>query len=70
MPRLHYTRKCITSCNSTPKLLCSVYNGYRKINRIKLRRAWLLLGWVTAERSCPCKLPACPAIGSGFRSHL
>ncbi|KAG8292769.1 hypothetical protein J6590_031748 [Homalodisca vitripennis] len=28
-------------------------------NRIKQRRAWLLLGWVTAERSCPCKQPAC-----------
>ncbi|KAG8262056.1 hypothetical protein J6590_061108 [Homalodisca vitripennis] len=34
-------------------------------NRIKLRRAWLLLGWMTAERSCPCKQPACPAIGGG-----
>ncbi|KAG8316066.1 hypothetical protein J6590_059451 [Homalodisca vitripennis] len=29
------------------------------------RRAWLLLGWVTAKRSCPCKQPACPAIGDG-----
>ncbi|KAG8282116.1 hypothetical protein J6590_043661 [Homalodisca vitripennis] len=29
------------------------------------RRAWLLLGWVTAERSCPCKQPACPATGGG-----
>ncbi|KAG8309925.1 hypothetical protein J6590_073722 [Homalodisca vitripennis] len=27
--------------------------------------AWLLLGWVTAERSCPCKQPTCPAIGGG-----
>ncbi|KAG8274081.1 hypothetical protein J6590_008211 [Homalodisca vitripennis] len=34
-------------------------------NQIKQRRAWLLLGWVTAERSCPCKQPACPAIGGG-----
>ncbi|KAG8271612.1 hypothetical protein J6590_059087 [Homalodisca vitripennis] len=34
-------------------------------NRIKQRRAWLLLGWVTAERSCPCKQPACPAVGGG-----
>ncbi|KAG8300051.1 hypothetical protein J6590_085737 [Homalodisca vitripennis] len=34
-------------------------------NKIKHRRAWLLLGWVTAERSCPCKQPACPAIGDG-----
>ncbi|KAG8331726.1 hypothetical protein J6590_035683 [Homalodisca vitripennis] len=31
-------------------------------NRIKQRRAWLLLGWVVAERSCPYKQPACPAI--------
>ncbi|KAG8318283.1 hypothetical protein J6590_006597 [Homalodisca vitripennis] len=34
-------------------------------NRIKQRRVWLLLGWVTAERSCPCKRPACPAISGG-----
>ncbi|KAG8265854.1 hypothetical protein J6590_084725 [Homalodisca vitripennis] len=27
------------------------------------RRAWLLLGWVTAERSCPCKQTACSALG-------
>ncbi|KAG8284114.1 hypothetical protein J6590_003808 [Homalodisca vitripennis] len=32
-------------------------------NRIKIRRAWLLLGWVAAERPCPCKQPACPAVG-------
>ncbi|KAG8289309.1 calcium ion binding, partial [Homalodisca vitripennis] len=30
-------------------------------NRIKQRRAWLLLGWVT----CPCKQPACPVISGG-----
>ncbi|KAG8292057.1 hypothetical protein J6590_047959 [Homalodisca vitripennis] len=34
-------------------------------NQIKQRRAWLLLGQVTAERSCPCKRPACPVIGGG-----
>ncbi|KAG8259162.1 hypothetical protein J6590_017341 [Homalodisca vitripennis] len=35
-------------------------------NRIKQRRAWLmLLGWMTAERSCPCKQFACPACGGG-----
>ncbi|KAG8270428.1 hypothetical protein J6590_085222 [Homalodisca vitripennis] len=34
-------------------------------NQVKQRRAWLLLGQVTAERSCPCKRPACPAIGGG-----
>ncbi|KAG8325547.1 hypothetical protein J6590_065431 [Homalodisca vitripennis] len=32
-------------------------------NRVKQRRAWLLLGWVTAERSYPCKQPACSAVG-------
>ncbi|KAG8271704.1 hypothetical protein J6590_056979 [Homalodisca vitripennis] len=35
---------------------CRGYNGYHQ---------WLLLGWATAERSCPCKQPACPAIGGG-----
>ncbi|KAG8275942.1 hypothetical protein J6590_075144 [Homalodisca vitripennis] len=33
--------------------------------QVKQRGAWLLLGWVTAERSCPCKQPACPAVGGG-----
>ncbi|KAG8272703.1 hypothetical protein J6590_036576 [Homalodisca vitripennis] len=33
--------------------------------RIKQRLAWLLLGWVIVERSCPCKQSACPAIGGG-----
>ncbi|KAG8302347.1 hypothetical protein J6590_034660 [Homalodisca vitripennis] len=26
---------------------------------------WLLLEWVTAKRTCPCKQPTCPAIGGG-----
>ncbi|KAG8328313.1 hypothetical protein J6590_000973 [Homalodisca vitripennis] len=34
-------------------------------NQIKERRAWLLLGWVTAKRSFFCKQPTCLAIGSG-----
>ncbi|KAG8281505.1 hypothetical protein J6590_056882 [Homalodisca vitripennis] len=34
-------------------------------NQIKERRAWLLLGWVTAERSCSCKRFACVVIGGG-----
>ncbi|KAG8331146.1 hypothetical protein J6590_047564 [Homalodisca vitripennis] len=34
-------------------------------NRINQRRAWLLLGWVTAERSCPCKQSARLAISGG-----
>ncbi|KAG8287008.1 hypothetical protein J6590_046982 [Homalodisca vitripennis] len=28
-------------------------------------QAWLLLGRVTAERSCPCKQSVCPAVGDG-----
>ncbi|KAG8284103.1 hypothetical protein J6590_003795 [Homalodisca vitripennis] len=40
-----------------PMVQCSGYGA---------SRAWLLLGWVTAERSCPCKQPACPAIGGGW----
>ncbi|KAG8275414.1 hypothetical protein J6590_086536 [Homalodisca vitripennis] len=39
-------------------------------NRIKQRRAWLLLGWVTTERSCPCKQPACPDIVGGSEVTL
>ncbi|KAG8252764.1 hypothetical protein J6590_049311 [Homalodisca vitripennis] len=39
--------------------------GLSRGNRIKQRRAWLLLGWMTAERSCPCKQLACPAVDSG-----
>ncbi|KAG8275960.1 hypothetical protein J6590_074864 [Homalodisca vitripennis] len=42
-----------------------IHNNYANGNRIKQCRAWLLLGWVTAERSCPRKQSACPAIGSG-----
>ncbi|KAG8251702.1 hypothetical protein J6590_074280 [Homalodisca vitripennis] len=34
-------------------------------NLIKQRRAWLPFGCATAERSCPCKQPSCPAIGGG-----
>ncbi|KAG8318252.1 hypothetical protein J6590_006566 [Homalodisca vitripennis] len=33
--------------------------------RVQQHRAWLLLGWVTAERSCPCKQPVYSAIGRG-----
>ncbi|KAG8331747.1 hypothetical protein J6590_035705 [Homalodisca vitripennis] len=38
-------------------------SGYRKITRSS--NVGMLLGWVTAERSYPCKQPACPAIGGG-----
>ncbi|KAG8264009.1 hypothetical protein J6590_021677 [Homalodisca vitripennis] len=34
-------------------------------NRIKQRRSWLLLGWMTSERSCPCKQYACSALVTG-----
>ncbi|KAG8304903.1 hypothetical protein J6590_083110 [Homalodisca vitripennis] len=47
---------------------CTKWKWVRRLsqdNQIKQRRAWLLLGQVTAERSCPCKRPACPAIGGG-----
>ncbi|KAG8282274.1 hypothetical protein J6590_040506 [Homalodisca vitripennis] len=36
---------------------------------VKQHRTWMLLGWVSAERSCPCKQPTCPAIGGGSDSH-
>ncbi|KAG8304894.1 hypothetical protein J6590_083338 [Homalodisca vitripennis] len=39
--------------------------GYNRYRRIKQRRAWLRFRWMTAERSCPCKQPSCPAIGGG-----
>ncbi|KAG8281673.1 hypothetical protein J6590_054563 [Homalodisca vitripennis] len=53
---------------STPRVIDSANAQVRRLsrdNRIKQRRAWLLLGWVTAERSCPCKQPSCPAVGGG-----
>ncbi|KAG8293436.1 hypothetical protein J6590_016395 [Homalodisca vitripennis] len=40
----------------SPVAQCSGYGGYRKITRSRN---------VNAERSCPCKRPACPAIGGG-----
>ncbi|KAG8315961.1 hypothetical protein J6590_061385 [Homalodisca vitripennis] len=48
----------------------STVEGTSRDNRIKQRRAWLLLGCVTAERSCPCKQPSCPAIGGGSEKPL
>ncbi|KAG8336554.1 hypothetical protein J6590_042071 [Homalodisca vitripennis] len=39
-------------------------------NRIKQRRAWMLLGWMTAELSCPCKQPAFPAVGGSSEVTL
>ncbi|KAG8335927.1 hypothetical protein J6590_056508 [Homalodisca vitripennis] len=49
---------------STPHLE-QLFNEIVADNRVKQRRAWLLLGWVTAERSCHSKQPARPAIGGG-----
>ncbi|KAG8309461.1 hypothetical protein J6590_085312 [Homalodisca vitripennis] len=34
--------------------------------QIKQSRAWPVLGWVTAERSCPCKQSDCRVIGGGL----
>ncbi|KAG8292408.1 hypothetical protein J6590_041520, partial [Homalodisca vitripennis] len=50
-----------------PSLNFALYNGHRKITRSSNVERGLLLGWVTAERSCPCKQPACPAIGCGSK---
>ncbi|KAG8302081.1 hypothetical protein J6590_038819 [Homalodisca vitripennis] len=33
----------------------------------KQRRACILLGWVTAERSCPCKQPVCLSLEASFK---
>ncbi|KAG8305303.1 Serine palmitoyltransferase 1 [Homalodisca vitripennis] len=41
----------------------SLINDVVESYQVKQHRAWLLLGWVTTERSCPCKQSACPAIG-------
>ncbi|KAG8257207.1 hypothetical protein J6590_054795, partial [Homalodisca vitripennis] len=42
----------------------------RDSKSIKQRRAWLLLGWVTAERSCPTRWAACKNFWWKFGSHL
>ncbi|KAG8324314.1 hypothetical protein J6590_095171 [Homalodisca vitripennis] len=41
-----------------------------EIRDLKQRRAWLLLGWVTTERFCPCKQPTCPAFGDGLEVNF
>ncbi|KAG8334453.1 hypothetical protein J6590_090079 [Homalodisca vitripennis] len=46
----------------TPNL---AYAEYPVHTRVKIRRAW-----VTAERSCPCKQPACPDVGGGSEVTL
>ncbi|KAG8245096.1 hypothetical protein J6590_009173 [Homalodisca vitripennis] len=38
-----------------PLLLSTTLQRLSQDNQTKQRRAWLLLGWATAERSCPCK---------------
>ncbi|KAG8306662.1 hypothetical protein J6590_042446 [Homalodisca vitripennis] len=55
----------IPSSMSAMSERCGQLQRLSQDKRIKQRRAWLLLGWATAERSCPCKQPACPAIGGG-----
>ncbi|KAG8254180.1 hypothetical protein J6590_015066 [Homalodisca vitripennis] len=63
-------REVLNSCGRCVNKTCfygdmsEKYQLYKAIqrlsqdNRIKQRRAWLLLGWVIAKRSCPCKQPA------------
>ncbi|KAG8300878.1 hypothetical protein J6590_065609 [Homalodisca vitripennis] len=57
----HMQMSAVLPTHSQPGL--SVSRGLSQDNQSKQRQAWLLLGWVTAERSCPCKQPACPAVG-------
>ncbi|KAG8270042.1 hypothetical protein J6590_093868 [Homalodisca vitripennis] len=65
-----YPSRCVLSlCNTNwplhwPMAQCSGYGGYRKITRSSNAERGCCLD-VTAERSYPCKRPACPAIGGG-----
>ncbi|KAG8278886.1 hypothetical protein J6590_011286 [Homalodisca vitripennis] len=68
--RLSARKPCVISDTSMAGLTSETYSTLRvqrlsQDNPIKQRRAWLLLGWVTTERFCPCKQPDCPAIGGG-----
>ncbi|KAG8270816.1 hypothetical protein J6590_076792 [Homalodisca vitripennis] len=56
---IRYTIGCTTMFLRRSKITAE--KNLKRI--IKQRRAWLLFGWVNAERSCPCKQCACPAIG-------
>ncbi|KAG8304934.1 hypothetical protein J6590_082221 [Homalodisca vitripennis] len=63
---VHMTNLAFHNVNGDPALPSKTWvRRLSQDNQIKQRRAWLLLGQVTAERSCPCKRPACPAIGGG-----
>ncbi|KAG8292143.1 hypothetical protein J6590_046969 [Homalodisca vitripennis] len=46
----------------------SSHRVFRKLLliQIKQRRAWLLLGWVTTKRYCPCKQSACSTVSGGL----
>ncbi|KAG8266145.1 hypothetical protein J6590_078193 [Homalodisca vitripennis] len=56
----------MTEINAPPhNPICHNPQDRHQDNRIKLRRAWLRIGFVTAERSIPCKQPACPTIDCG-----
>ncbi|KAG8271518.1 hypothetical protein J6590_060438, partial [Homalodisca vitripennis] len=61
----HATEPFIRPLHSLTNDFSSWVRRLSQDNQIKQRRACLLLGQVTAERSCPCKRPACPAIGGG-----
>ncbi|KAG8255518.1 hypothetical protein J6590_090725, partial [Homalodisca vitripennis] len=52
-------------------LLVEYESLFRLVSDLRYRRrrvtgtaviAWLLLGWVNAERSCPREQPTCPAV--------
>ncbi|KAG8259147.1 hypothetical protein J6590_017326 [Homalodisca vitripennis] len=53
-----------------PIVAKDLFHESKIIRVIMQRRAWLLLGWVTAERSCSCKQPAYPDIGGGSKVNF
>ncbi|KAG8305980.1 hypothetical protein J6590_057464 [Homalodisca vitripennis] len=55
----------ISSANITPDSRMQWVQRLSQDNQVKQSLAWLLLGWVTAERSCPSKQLACPVYSGG-----
>ncbi|KAG8254292.1 hypothetical protein J6590_011989 [Homalodisca vitripennis] len=66
--------RVVATCGALPDTLHMfiwlTHKAERQDTQIKQRLAWLLLGWMTAERSYPCKQPACPAVGGGSIPYL
>ncbi|KAG8242546.1 hypothetical protein J6590_063117 [Homalodisca vitripennis] len=63
-PHLNRQDICVIQENASQDLQCEVLNQpqfYQDGRGMLLAIA----AEVTAERSCPCKRPACPAIGGG-----